>query len=76
MNILDFEHEFETVITFEGDNEIDVNDMTIRRYQYDQNGTSIFIGENYSMTTEALEDIAMGLQKLANKITDYLDHRE
>ncbi len=76
MNILDFENEFETVITFEGDNELDVNDMTIRRYQFDQNGTSIVIGENYSMTTEALEDIAMGLQKLANKITDYLDHRE
>jgi len=47
MNILDFENEFETFITFEGDNEQDLNDLTIRREQYDQNGTAIIITEHF-----------------------------
>jgi hypothetical protein len=75
MNILDFENEFETFITFEGDNEQDINDMTIRREQYDQSGAAIIIAEHFSMTTEALEEIALGLQELAHKINDYISER-
>lgn len=75
MNILDFENEFETFITFEGDNEQDLNDLTIRREQYDQSGTAIIITEHFCTTKEALEDIQLGLQELANKIKDYLDER-
>jgi len=76
MNILDFENEFEVFITFEGDNEQDINDMTIRREQYEQSGQAIIVAEHFSMTKEALEEVMLGLQEMANKIKDYLSERE
>lgn len=76
MNILDFENEFETFITFEGDNEQDINDLTIRREQYDKNGAAIIIAEHFSMDKEALEEVMLGLQEMANKIRDYLSEYE
>lgn len=73
MNLLDFEIEFETRITFEGDNETDTNDLTIKRHFWDIEGKEIEAVEQYNgLSSESLRSIAIGLEAMAKQIRDFM----
>ena len=72
MNILDFENEFILDLEFTGDNECDAHCLKVNREAYDANGKEIFITEEYQLTTQTLEQIAIGLEAMRIRIKQHL----
>ena len=76
MNLLDMIAPFEAFVSFEGDDENDCNEITIRREQYDNNGQEIIVREDYAMSRDAMEDLLKGLDVISEKIREYLIKEE
>lgn len=74
MNLLDFESEFILDLEFTGDNECDAHCLMIKREAIDANGKEIFITEEYQLTTETLEQIAIGLEAMRIRIKQHLSY--
>lgn len=72
MNLLDFENEFILDLEFTGDNECDAHYLKVNREAYDANGKEIFITEEYQLTTQTLEQIAIGLEAMRIRIKQHL----
>lgn len=74
MNVLDFENEFVINLEFTGDSECDAHCLSIKRESFDCNGKEIFITEEYQLTTETLEQIALGLEAMRIRIKQHLTY--
>ena len=72
MNILDFENDFECILTYEGDYVTDINLMQIMRTGFDANGNEILIKDEICLKREALESIRLGLEAMLIKFNHYL----
>lgn len=72
MNILDLQYEFSIGLENLGDNEIDLNLVTIQRMAIDANGDEIPTQETYRMKQYALEEWLRGCEAMAFKIKQYL----
>ena len=72
MNILDLQFEFQMQIENIGDNETDLNLVTIQHFPFDAYGGDIPVQETYRMKEDALRQMAIGLEAMAKKIRDYL----
>jgi hypothetical protein len=74
VNLLDFENEFVLGLEFIGDNEVDAHSLSIKREAFDAYGKDIQITERYTVTTETLEQIALGLEAMRIRIRQHLTY--
>jgi hypothetical protein len=72
MNILDLQGEFNVNLEFIGDNETDLNLLTIQYMGIENSGLDIATQETYRMSREAVAEIHLGLRAMTAKFEKYL----